>query len=138
MRIGELAEQVGVNPKTVRYYEDIGVLPEPERTPSGYRVYDEADVDRLVFVKTAQRLGMTLDEVKEILALRDRGEQPCSYVRDVLRRERAHIDQRITELQALRSELATLEELTNGPEVSGVVCKIIEHVREKTAPGEAG
>jgi DNA-binding transcriptional MerR regulator len=139
MKIGELAEQVRVNTKTIRYYEGIGVLPEPARTPSGYRVYDEADLDRLVFIKTAQRLGMTLDEIKEILALRDRGEQPCGYVRDVLRRERARIDQRIGELEALRSELAALEELaTGGPDNGGAVCRIIEHVRQKTAPAEAG
>lgn len=139
MKIGELAERVGVNPKTIRYYEGIGVLPEPARTASGYRAYDEADLDRLVFVKTAQRLGITLDEVREILAFRDRGEQPCGYVRNVLRRERAHIDQRIAELQGLRSELAALEALANEiPDKTGVVCKLIEHVRQKAASAEVG
>lgn len=139
MKIGELAERVGVNPKTIRYYEGIGVLPEPARTASGYRAYDEADLDRLVFVKTAQRLGITLDEVREILAFRDRGDQPCGYVRNVLRRERAHIDQRIAELQGLRSELAALEALANEiPDKTGVVCKLIEHVRQKAASAEVG
>lgn len=138
MKIGELAERVGVNPKTIRYYEGIGVLPEPDRTPSGYRVYDEADLDRLVFIKTAQRLGITLDEAREILAFRDRGEQPCGYVRDVLRQERAHIDERIRELRALRSELVALEDLANEiPETTGVVCKLIEHVRQTTATADA-
>ncbi len=64
MRIGELAGQVGVNPKTIRYYESIGVLPEPGRKSSGYRDYDES---------YAWRLGVTLDEVKEILVIRERG-----------------------------------------------------------------
>lgn len=111
--------------------EGIGVLPEPARTPSGYRVYDDADLDRLVFIRTAQRLGITLDEIKEILALRDQGRQPCGYVRAVLHRERAHIDQRIAELQTVRSELAALDRLTDQPlEETGVVCGIIEHVRQ--------
>ena len=74
MRIGELAGRLGVNPKTIRYYESIGLLPDPGRTPSGYRVYDEDAVDRLRFIRTAQRLGVTLDEVKEILGFRERGE----------------------------------------------------------------
>lgn len=94
MRIGELAERLAVNPKTIRYCESIGLLPEPERTPSGYRAYTETDVDRVAFIKTAQRLSITLDEVREILALRERGERPCAYVRDVLRREVAAIDKR--------------------------------------------
>ncbi len=85
MRIGELATQVGVNPKTVRYYESIGVLPEPERT-IGYRDYDETYAGRLTFIRTAQRLGITLDEVKEILAFRERGQVPCTYVRGGARR----------------------------------------------------
>lgn len=138
MRIGELADRLGVNTKTIRYYEGIGLMPSPERTPAGYRVYDEDAVERLTFIKTAQRLGITLDEAREILAFRDRGEQPCGYVRDVLRRERAHIDARIRELRALRSELVALEELANEiPETSGVVCKLIEHVRQTTATADA-
>src|SRR5690606_16567547 len=73
MRIGELAERLGVNPKTIRYYESIGLLSPPERTPAGYRIYGEDALERLTFIKTAQRLGITLDETREILALRDRG-----------------------------------------------------------------
>ncbi len=78
MRIGELGERLGVNTKTIRYYESIGLVPEPERTSSGYRIYSEADVERLVFIKSAQRLGLALDEVREILALRERGRRPVT------------------------------------------------------------
>jgi DNA-binding transcriptional MerR regulator len=102
MRIGEVADRLGLNPRTIRYYEAIGLLPEPERTASGYRVYDESTEDVLVFIKSAQCLGITLDEVREILAFRERGEEPCAYVRAVLRREVAEIDRRIDELQQLR------------------------------------
>src|SRR3546814_457103 len=82
MRIGELAARLAINTKTIRYYEGIGLLPPPDRTASGYRAYDEDDVERLTFIKTAQRLGITLDEIREILAFRERGERPCEYVRD--------------------------------------------------------
>lgn len=132
MRIGELASQVGLNPKTIRYYEDIGVLPAPERTHAGYRVYGEGDADRLMFIKTAQRLGITLDEIREILAFRDRGEQPCQYVLGVLRRERAEIDRRIAELRKLRAELVSLEAEAEGIPEGAKFCRLIDHVRQKT------
>ncbi len=132
MRIGELGDRLGVNPKTIRYYESIGLLPEPERTPSGYRVYDESDVDRIIFIKTAQRLVITLDEIKEILALRERGEAPCTYVRGILAKEVADIDQRIADLQRLRDELVTLEAVADRlPEAESTVCGLIDHVRRR-------
>ena len=133
MHIGEVAQRAGVNPKTIRFYEDIGVLPPAERTRSGYRSYGEADLDRLTFVKRAQRLGLTLDEIREILVLRERGERPCQYVRGVLQRERAAIDRRIAELKILRAELAALETQVEAlSDTDGGVCKIIEHVRDDT------
>jgi DNA-binding transcriptional MerR regulator len=136
MRIGELADRLGVNTKTIRYYEGIGLMPSPDRTPSGYRVYDEDAVERLTFIKTAQRLGITLDEAREILALRDRGERPCGYVRDVLRREVAEIDERMRELEMLRAELVALDRVAGDlPDTEPGRCRIIDHVRqpEKTS-----
>lgn len=131
MRIGELAARVGVNPKTVRYYESIGVLPEPTRTASGYRDYDESFVNRLTFIRTAQRLGITLDEVKEILTFGQRGEAPCGYVRQVLDTQLSSIDRRIAELRAMRARLAELvaEADSLPPASPGVTCRLIEHVR---------
>ena len=133
MRIGELSDRLGVNPKTVRYYESIGLLPEPERTPSGYRIYTEADIDRVAFIKTAQRLGITLDEIREILALRDRGERPCGYVRDVLRREVAAVGNRLVELRQLREHLIELDRLadTLSEADDGFTCQLIDHVRAR-------
>lgn len=133
MRIGELAGQVGVNPKTVRYYESIGVLPEPSRTSSGYRDYDDDYVGRLTFIRTAQRLGITLDEVKEILGFRERGEAPCAYVRDVLDTQVSDIDRRIREMHELRGQLVELAaEADDLPSAAdGVTCQLIEHVRQK-------
>ncbi|MBW3651219.1 MAG: heavy metal-responsive transcriptional regulator [Actinobacteria bacterium] len=132
MRIGELAHRLGVNTKTIRYYESIGLLPEPERTASGYRVYHEGDVERLEFIKSAQRLGLALDEVREILALRERGEAPCNYVRALISQEVVEIDQRLEELRGLRQELVALERRAqDSAGVNGVICGLIEHVRQK-------
>lgn len=132
MRIGEVGERLGLNPKTIRYYEQIGLLPEPARRPSGYREYDESAVELLAFIKAAQRLGITLDEIGEILAFRDRGEQPCAYVRQVLRRQVAEIDERIADLKRLRGELTALDQLADDlPEAGAAVCRLIDHVRQK-------
>ncbi|MEX0629673.1 MAG: heavy metal-responsive transcriptional regulator [Chloroflexota bacterium] len=128
MRIGELATLVGVNPKTIRYYESIGLLPEPKRRPSGYRLYGADDVERLAFIRRAQRFGLRLDEIGEVLALRDRGERPCAYVIGAVRRELRDLDERITELNAAREQLAALlarAESLPGP--AGRYCELIEH-----------
>ena len=109
MRIGQLAERLGITTKAIRFYESIGLLPEPSRSPSGYRSYEEPDADRLTFVKTAQRLGLSLDEIKEIIAFRDRGERPCGYVGEILDRQVADLDRRIREMRDLRDELKSLQ-----------------------------
>lgn len=129
MLIGELADAVGVNPKTVRYYESIGLLPEPARTTAGYRDYGPEDVDRLAFVRRAVELDLQLDEVAEVLALRDRGERPCDYVLEVARRRINELEERIRSMQHARDELADLIEHTPTPETAtdACYCQLIEH-----------
>ena len=132
MRIGELAGTLGLNPRTIRYYESVGLLPEPERTSGNYRSYGAEDVRRLRFIKAAQRLGLTLDEIREVLAFAERGQPPCGFVRDRLRAEVAAIDARIAELQALRGELADLEARAERlPPTTNGYCPII-HVNQDT------
>ncbi|HEX3541287.1 MAG TPA: heavy metal-responsive transcriptional regulator [Acidimicrobiales bacterium] len=128
MTIGELAQRLGVTTKSIRFYESIGLLPEPQRTPSGYRCYQEGDAERLTFIKTAQRLGLSLDEIKEIIAFRDRGQRPCAYVAEVLHRQVADLDERIREMRRLRDELRRLERNagTLGQDNAGY-CGVIEH-----------
>jgi DNA-binding transcriptional MerR regulator len=109
VRIGELAQELELNPRTLRFYESVGLLPEPDRTPSGYRDYADDALDRVRFIKSAQRLGLSLDDIKEILAFKDRGELPCDYVLSVIDKEADALDQRIAELQALRDDLRSLK-----------------------------
>ena len=134
MRIGELAGRLGVTTKSIRFYESIGLLPDPARTPSGYRRYGEADAERLTFIKTAQRLGLSLDEIREIIAFRDRGERPCDYVADLLRRQVADLDGRIREMRTLRAELKSLEAKAAAGVDGGGYCGVIDHVRSGARP----
>ncbi|MGH9279665.1 MAG: heavy metal-responsive transcriptional regulator [Acidimicrobiales bacterium] len=138
MRIGELADRLGVTTKSIRFYERIGLMPDPTRTPSGYRDYAEADVERLTFIKTAQRLGLSLDEISEIIAFRDRGQRPCGYVADVLHRQVADLDRRIREMRKLRDDLKALgAKAAAGDDAAGAgaYCGVIEHVRLAARPG---
>ncbi len=128
MRIGELADLVGLNPKTIRYYESVGLLPAPERKPSGYRDYSTDDVERLRFVRTAQRLNLSLSEIAEILRFRERDERPCEYVLDVLDRQVADLDRRMAEMAKLRRELISLKAKADElPRDEGCYCAVIEH-----------
>jgi len=130
MRIGEVGLAVGVDPPTIRYYESVGVLPEPERTTSGYRAYSPADVERLQFVTLARSLGIGLDDIRQILGLRDRGEAPCGYVRGVLNRQVDTVEERILQLQALSGELRRLQRAAKTlPDIDAedpCVCHILE------------
>ena len=108
MRIGELAEVAGVTTKAIRFYEQVGLLGAPERTPAGYRDYDQDALDRLSFIRAGQSAGLTLGELREVVALRDRGEVPCAHVAGLLDTKVAEIDRRITELGLLRQEIELL------------------------------
>ncbi len=108
VRIGELAERAGASTKAIRYYEQIGVLAAPARTPSGYRDYDHAALGRLAFVRAAQAVGLTLGEIRQVIAFRDLGQPPCEHVAALLQRRAAELDARIAELQQLRGELDRL------------------------------
>jgi DNA-binding transcriptional MerR regulator len=105
MRIGQLAAQSGYSVRTIRFYEQAGLLPAPERTPSGYRVYDQDAITRLRFVRSAQRLGLSLAEIAEVLRIRDRQGPPCTYVTQLIETHISALEDRVKELTALRDEL---------------------------------
>lgn len=111
MKIHKLSKLTGIPPKTIRYYESIGVLPLPRRTENGYRDYDEVDVERIKFVSGARNLVFSLDDIAEIMALRDRREAPCRVVLDLLEERAREISRRIIELQRLEGELRELHDL---------------------------
>lgn len=103
--IGKIAKQAGVPIKTIRYYEEIGLLSQAGRTPSGYRTYAFPVLDRLVFIKKAQTLGLTLKDIKSILDLTDRGDCPCGHVQDTLKQTLQKLRQKIADLQEIEKKL---------------------------------
>ena len=110
MIIGELARAADINPRTLRYYERIGLLTPSARSAAGYRLYSARDAARLSFIRRAQALGLSLAEIAEIIALRGTGSAPCRHVRAVAQAKVARIDGRIAGLLALRAELTRLAE----------------------------
>lgn len=108
MLISEVARRSGVPAKTLRYYEAMGLVEPPGRSASGYRRYDTSVLDRLAFIRSSQALGLTLGEIRSIIALRDRGEPPCAHVVELVRRRSAEIDRTIRELRALKGDLERL------------------------------
>lgn len=106
--MAELAGLVGLSADTVRYYERVGLLPPPARTPSGYRSYDRDAVDRLHFVQGAQRLGLTLKDIRELLAVRDTGVCPCEPAEELLRRRLADLDAEMARLATLREQMVAM------------------------------
>ena len=103
--IGAIAKQAEVPIKTIRYYEEVGLLSRPPRTASRYRLYPPGTVDRLVFIKKAQSLGLRLDEIKEILDLADRGRCPCGHVQRVLTARLAELKRKIADLRVLERRI---------------------------------
>ena len=103
--IGALAKQAGLPIKTIRYYEEVGLIPKPPRTASRYRLYVPETADRLQFIKKAQHLGLRLAEIKDILDLADRGRCPCGHVQHVLRQRLAELKAKIQDLRLLEQRI---------------------------------
>ena len=130
MKIGELANATGLTTKTIRYYELNRLLEEPRRTDSGYRLYDSEDVERLEFIKKAKSLGLSLEEIRDILLLYEQRQSPCVHVLALLDRKLEQVDNMLSELDEFRRELLRLRmesqvRLEQLPEESRI-CGIIE------------
>ncbi len=108
MRIGEIASQAGVPAKTIRFWEDQHLLPQPARTPAGYRDYDPAILDRLAFIRYAQAAGLTLGHIRQVLDIRDGGRPPCVHVTGLIARRLAEVEARLGQLARTRDQLAAL------------------------------
>jgi len=103
--VGDAARRAGLSPKALRLYESLGILAPVQRSPAGYRTYNEQEVRLLRFVRRARALGLTLGEIRTIVAARRRGESPCGVVMELLERHLRDADRRIADLQALREVL---------------------------------
>lgn len=109
MLIGDLATRAGLSAKAIRFYEQSGLLPQPPRTPGGYRDYPPGVVDRLAFIRHAQSAGFTLADIRGVLAIRDSGQAPCQHVSTLIDEQLALVEQRIAELTRARDALKDLQ-----------------------------
>lgn len=105
MHIGKVASAVGLTAQAIRYYEHLGLIEKAQRTNSGYRVYSPGALERVRFVKQAQRLGLSLGEIREVLRLKYSGKSPCDCVRDLLKRKLARLEQQMKETEEMCREI---------------------------------
>lgn len=137
MRIGNLAERSGVSVKTIRFYDEIGLLPAMERSRSGYRLYGPDALARLRFIRSAQAVGLTLAQIKEVIALRDQGRAPCEHVLSMLEKRADEVERHIAELVGLRDQLRDLYRRGRLLDPSdcrpGGVCDVVAPVAAKRA-----
>jgi DNA-binding transcriptional MerR regulator len=129
LRAGQAAAELGVGVQTLHYYEREGLIPEPPRTDSGYRLYSPELIERVRFIRKAQALGLPLSEIREILSLARQGASPCGRVQSVLAEKLREVDARLRELQSFRDELAAL--VRQAPDLSAhadraQLCAIVE------------
>ncbi len=129
MRIGELAGIAGTATKTIRFYEQTGLLPDPGRTQSGYRDYPPETADRLAFIRDAQAAGFTLAEIGQVLAIRDDGQSPCGHVTALIDTHLRRVRERIAELehtkQVLLSLAARAQDTASQDCDESAICRII-------------
>lgn len=138
LKIGEVAKQSGTGIETLRFYEKSGLLDRPHRTTSGYRLYDSEVLERLAFIKRAQVLGFSLDEIKRIIAEKRAGQSPCREVREIVRQRLVELDARLAQMRRYRKELAAaLSEWEKAGDTEGHICGLIEGttIRHPVADG---
>jgi MerR family copper efflux transcriptional regulator len=129
LKIGELKEKSGVSIKTIRYYEEIGLIQPETRTSGNFRLFSPQALNRLRFIKRSQRLGLSLQEIGELLQIHDSGQLPCHEVRRKFTGKIAEIERQIADLQILKQELATLMAVSNTENDrtdEDIICPIIE------------
>ena len=110
LKIGDLAKATGTKVQTIRYYEEIGLLPEPMRNEGNYRTYNDGTLRRLSFIRRSRALGFSLDQVRELLGLADHSDWSCAAVETIAREHRTAIERKIADLSALDYELARIIE----------------------------
>ena len=132
MKIGELARATGVNAETIRFYEREGVLKQPARTASNYRVYGTDHLAHLKFIRAARDLGFSMNQVRALLDLSDDSSRSCAAVDELASAHLAEVERRIAELKALRDELARMLDACQQGEIGD--CRIIEALGQGAYP----
>jgi DNA-binding transcriptional MerR regulator len=128
LKIGEVARRAGIGVETLRFYERSGLLDRPARTEGGYRLYDAGALKTLEFIKRAQSLGFTLEEIKRIIAESRAGQRPCAEVRETVRRRLAELDEQMAQIRRYRNALAaTLKQWDEKGFADGDFCGLIEN-----------
>ncbi|MGH8466857.1 MAG: Cd(II)/Pb(II)-responsive transcriptional regulator [Pseudomonas sp.] len=125
MKIGELAKATDCAVETIRYYERENLLPEPARSEGNYRMYTQAHVERLTFIRNCRTLDMTLEEIRSLLRLRDSPDDQCESVNALIDEHIQHVNARIEGLQALQAQLLELRQHCHSKEVQ---CSILQHL----------
>lgn len=128
--IGEAARYSGVKVPTIRYYEQIGLLPAPLRTEGNRRLYDAPDLRRLAFIRHARELGFEIDAIRGLLVLQDNPDEPCVSADAIARQRLAEVDRRIASLMALRTELERM--VTECACGRVAECRVIETLADST------
>lgn len=110
LTISSFADSFGLKSDTLRYYERRGLLHPPQRSAAGYRLYDKEAAERLEFIRGAQRMGLRLDDIKDLLDVRDRGKCPCGHTQVLVERRVSEVDAEIKQLRAIRKALLDLKD----------------------------
>ena len=126
--IGTLARRTGTKVQTIRYYEQIGLMPEPGRTEGGQRRYGNADLDRLAFIRHSRQLGFPLDAIRDLLDLADHPDRDCSAVDSIARQQLREVENRMARLEALKRELERMIGECSGGATSD--CRVLEVLRD--------
>ncbi len=131
LSIGDLGRRTGTKVQTIRYYEQIGLMPEPERTEGRQRRYGIDDLDRLGFIRHARQLGFPLGAIRELLALSDQPTHSCAEAASIVRRQLRQVEQRMDRLEALRRELLRMIDECGGGVTAD--CRVLEVLRDHGA-----
>ncbi len=128
LTIGTLARRTGTKVQTIRYYEQVGLMPEPGRSEGGQRRYGDAELDRLSFIRHARQLGFPLDAIRELLNLSDHPNRACAEADEIARRQLRQVEQRLARLEALRTELQRMVHECSGGRTAN--CRVLEVLRD--------
>jgi len=128
LTIGEVARKTGCKIPTIRYYEQIGLLPEPDRSPGNTRLYNPRHIARLEFIQHCRELGFSQTAIRELLELTDHSDWSCDAVTEIARTHLDEVNRRIARLMSLQSELKRMIASCSGGQVSG--CRIIENLAD--------